>query len=124
MNQDPHCQVCGKELSDGPTGADQRRFQQRNCGAEECVPGYKERTPVMTKRLSYEQIRISTIGGIIECKPATEGGWAIAFHANATQPRVGYGKSIEEAGQKLVNDLRYTINAVEEDLKALAERNK
>ena len=75
------------------------------------------------KRLSYEQVRISTLGGIIECKPSTD-GWTLAFHPSTERPRVSYGKSIEEASTQLLSDLKYMINAVEEDLKAFVERNK
>jgi hypothetical protein len=75
------------------------------------------------KRLNYERVRISTIGGIVDCTPSSD-GWRAAFEPHAEQPRVGYGKSIEEAAQKLVNELKAVISAVEEDLKAFAERNK
>ena len=75
------------------------------------------------KRLSYDQVRISTIGGVIECKPSTD-GWAVAFHPSTDRPRVSHGKSLEEASAQLLSDLKCMINAVEEDLKAFVERNK
>lgn len=77
----------------------------------------------MVKRLDYTCVRISTLGGVIECAPSTD-GWRVSFQPHRDQPRVGYAKTIEEAAQQLVDELKHVTSAVEEDLKAFAERNK
>jgi len=75
------------------------------------------------KRVSYEKIRISTLGGTVEIAPSTD-GWSVRYEQPTDRPRLGYGKTIEEAGQQLVKDLKHLVNAVEEDLKSFVERNK
>jgi hypothetical protein len=77
----------------------------------------------MTKRLSYEKIRISTLGGSVEVAPATD-GWSVRYEPPTNRPLIGYGKSIEESGQQLVQELKRIAQAVEDDLKAFVERNK
>lgn len=76
-----------------------------------------------TKRLSYKEVQITTTGGIIKCAPSTD-GWKVMFETSAEQPRVAYAKTIEEAGQQLVNNLKRLALNVEEDLKAFVERNR
>jgi len=79
----------------------------------------------MMKRLSYEKIRMTTLGGSVEIAPATSGdGWSVKYEPPTNRPLVGYGKSAEEAGQQLVQELKRIAHAVEEDLKAFVERNK
>lgn len=77
----------------------------------------------MVKRLSYEKIRISTLGGAVDITPSAD-GWAVRYEQPSDAPRVSYGKTIEEAGQHLIEDLKRLVNAIEEDLKAFVERNK
>lgn len=77
------------------------------------------------KRVSYMQVRISCLGGVIEFAPSTD-GWSASFEKSGDHPKCGqgYGKTIEEAGQQMLGQLKHLINAVEEDLKAFVERNK
>ena len=75
------------------------------------------------KRVSYAKIQISTLGGTVDISPSTD-GWSVRYEQPANHPRISYGKTIEEAGQALVKDLKHLVNAIEEDLKAFVERNK
>lgn len=75
------------------------------------------------KRVSYEQVRVSTIGGAIEIKPSTD-GWAVAFVMSKDYPCAAYGNDVEQAGTQLVGRLREIAAAVEADIKAFIERNK
>jgi hypothetical protein len=75
------------------------------------------------KRLNYERVRISTIGGVIECI-SSMGGWKVSYEPHADQPWTCSSKSIEEAGQQLVNELKRTIEAIEVDLNSFVERNR
>ena len=77
----------------------------------------------MLKRLSYEKIRLSTLGGSVEIAPATD-GWSVKYEPPTNRPLIGYGKGLEEAGQQLVQELKRIAHAVEEDLKTFVERNK
>lgn len=77
-----------------------------------------------TKRVSYEQVRISTLGGALEIKPGSVEGWEVAFQQHANRPVTAHGKDIESACQRIVDELKYKLNAIEEDLKAFIERNR
>lgn len=76
------------------------------------------------KRVGYELVRISTLGGVLEIKPATADGFSVAYQQHADRPQIGHGKDVETACQHLINDLKYKLNAIEEDLKAFLERNR
>jgi hypothetical protein len=75
------------------------------------------------KRLNYESIRISTVGGTIECTP-NGSSWKISFTTSKEAPRTSHGKSLEEASESLIKDLQIMVDAIKEDLRAFAERNK
>lgn len=77
----------------------------------------------MNKRLSYDQVRMQTIGGMIEIKPSTD-GWAITFEMAKNYPCTAYGKDIEQASMQLVGRLKEVTAAIEADIKAFVERNK
>lgn len=77
----------------------------------------------MSKYLKYNQVRIVTLGGVIEIKPSAD-AYAVSFEQNVDNPPCSYGKTIEEAGQRLIDDLRRKLNAVEEDIRAFIERNR
>lgn len=76
----------------------------------------------MIKRLNYTQVRLSIPGGVIEIKPSDPSGFAVAFESTK-EPRISFGKTIEEAGALLVADMKRIVSCIEEDLKAFVERN-
>lgn len=76
----------------------------------------------MIKRINYEAVRIATIGGVIEFKPAMD-GYSASF-AMASTPRLSHAKTLEATGAALVKDLKSMIECVEADINAFVERNK
>lgn len=75
-----------------------------------------------TKHVTYQEVRIVTVGGVITIKPNTN-GYAFSFVTNS-EPRTSFGKNLETAGESLVKDLRFMIEAIESDIKAFVERNR
>lgn len=77
------------------------------------------------KRVGYERVRISCLGGSVELAPATSGdGWSATFETHKDMPIRSYGKDLEAAAAELIGDLRRRFTAIEEDLKAFIERNR